>query len=527
MAELDIAAPASPPATNPFAGLMAQPAVRKSLPALAGLAALGGVGALYLMLASEPQRMLYSSLTDEERAQVVATLDSGAIDYTIDNATGAINVAEDDLYRARMLVAGNGALAAPETSEDMLNGIPLGASRTLEGERLKLARERELVRTISEIDGIESVRVHLATPERSVFVREKTAPSASVMVRLARGRSLDPAQVDAIVNLVAGSVPGMASKDVRVVDQNGALLSDPADGSGEALERQRAFEAKLREQVAQLLTPLLGEGNFSTEVQVELVQEESTKARESYDKEGIVQAESESQSVRSAPGAAGGVPGVLANTPPPPAVLEEAAPQGGALGQPGSPSDSQSSASRNYALGREVQVTSSAPGGLARLSVAVAVSADALKKIAPADEAKLQGLISAAVGAQAQRGDTVTVMTGKFDPVVTEELPFYQSDWFAMALRYGGALVALLLVLLLGVRPLLAILRGDKAVAEEAEEIEQDDELPAPEVHPAGQLAPPANLTEQVALARRLAVEQPDRAVNALQRMLIAKPGEA
>jgi flagellar M-ring protein FliF len=526
MAELDTSAPQTPPAVNPFTGFMAQPAVRKSLPALAGLAAIGGVGALYLMLASEPQRMLYSTLTDAERAHVVATLDSGAIGYTIDNATGAITVAEDDLYRARMLVAGNEALAAPETSEDMLGAIPLGASRTLEGERLKLARERELVRTIGEIDGIESVRVHLAAPERSVFVREKTAPSASVMVRLARGRSLDPAQVDAIVNLVAGSVPGMASKDVRVVDQNGALLSDPADGSGEALERQRAYEAKLREQIAQLLVPLLGEGNFSSEVQVELVQEESTKARESYDKQGIVQAESESRSVRSAPGEAGGVPGVLANTPPPPAVLAEEAPQGGAPGVTGQASDSQSSASRNYALGREVEVTSSAPGGLARISVAVAVSTAALKKIAPANEAKLQALVSAAVGAQAQRGDTVTVMTGKFEPVVAEELPFYQADWFAMALRYGGALLALLLVLLLGVRPLLAILRGDKAGETAPEdEAEETDEEAGPAS--AAQLAPPANLPEQVALARRLAAEQPDRAVTALQRMLVAKPGEA
>ena len=142
------------------------------------------------------------------------------------------------------------------------------------------------MRTIAEIDNIESVRVHLATPTRSVFVRENTAPTASVMVRLARGRSLEKSQVDAIVNLVAGSVPGMDSGDVRVVDQNGALLSSDTSDSEGRLALQSAFESKLRDQVAKLLVPLLGEGNFSSEVQVELDMRESTSARESYDKEG-------------------------------------------------------------------------------------------------------------------------------------------------------------------------------------------------------------------------------------------------
>ena len=150
---------------------------------------------------------MYSSLSDSERAQVVETLETGRIDYTIDNGTGMITVSEDDLYRARMLVASDTRLASPEGASEMLDAIPLGSSRTLEGERLRLARERELMLTISAIDGIEKVRVHLATPERSVFVRENNAPSASVMVQLSGGRSLSQSQVEAIVNLVSGSVP--------------------------------------------------------------------------------------------------------------------------------------------------------------------------------------------------------------------------------------------------------------------------------------------------------------------------------
>ncbi len=508
-----------------LSSFMAQPALRKALPAIAGMAALATVGAIYLALAGGPQRMLYSSLTDAERAQVVTTLESGSIDYAIDNNTGAVSVAEDDLYRARMLVASDGSLATPETSDDMLSSIPLGASRTLEGERLKLARERELMRTISEIDGIESVRVHLAVPTRSVFVRENTAPSASVMVRLARGRSLDRSQVDAVVNLVAGSVPGMDSGDVRVVDHNGALLSADGDDATGRLALQTAFESKLRDQVSQLLVPLLGEGNFSSEVQVELNMQESTSARESYDKDGAVRTENETRSSRTDPGQAGGVPGVLANTPPPPAELVEGAPQGTIAGQGAQVSDSQSSASRDYAVGREVAVTTSTPGDLARLSVAVAISRDTLKKIAPASEAKLQALISAAVGAQPDRGDRVTVMVGTFDAVAVEEPPFYDTGWFALALRYGGALVALLLILLLGVRPLLAMLRGDRKAANDGDKPALDGPIDGGEL--IGATAPassePARLDVQVALARQLAVEQPDRAVNALQRMLVAQ----
>ena len=211
---------------------------------------------------------------------MVAALEAGGIGYAIDNATGALSVAENDVYRARMLVASDAGIAAPEDASAMLDAMPLGTSRTLEGERLRLARERELMLTIREIDGIESVRVHLATPERSVFVRENNPPSASVMVRLVSGRSLSQSQVEAIVNLVAASVPGMSADAVRVVDQNGRLLSDPREQVTEGLTLQREHEAKLREQVDALLLPLLGDGNFSAQVQVELDQTEVTSARE-------------------------------------------------------------------------------------------------------------------------------------------------------------------------------------------------------------------------------------------------------
>jgi flagellar M-ring protein FliF len=511
---------------EPLAGFARQPAQSRALPALAGVGALVAAGALWLALSSGPDRVLYTSLTDADRAKVVETLEASGIGYSIDNGTGALSVAEDDLYRAKMLVASNAGIAAPEGAAEMLDAMPLGTSRTLEGERLRLARERELMLTIREIDGIESVRVHLATPERSVFVRDNNPPSASVMVRLVSGRSLSPPQVAAIVNLVAASVPGMNPDAVRVVDQNGRLLSDPKSAEGEGLTLQREHEAKLREQIDGLLRPLLGEGNFSAQVQVELDQTEVTSARETYEKEGVVRNESERNTTRAAGGPVGGVPGVPANTPPPQAELVDGAPQ--PTPPPGTATDTESAVDRAYELGREVAVTTARPGGLTKLSVAVAVSNKALKAAAPLTAAQLEALVGAAVGANAERGDRVEVVTSTFEPVNLEPPAFYEQPWFAMVVRYGAALLAVLLVLIFAVRPLIGKRKGKGDAAPEAAPadaanpalsadgavLEAVDE-PAPDTG-----TPLGDLPRQVELARQLAASQPERAVEALQRML-------
>ena len=514
---------------EPLADFARQPALSRALPALAGVGALAAAGALWLALSSGPDRVLYTSLTDAERAKVVETLEAGGIGYSIDNGTGALSVAEDDLYRAKMLVASNAGIAAPEGAAEMLDAMPLGTSRTLEGERLRLARERELMLTIREIDGIESVRVHLATPERSVFVRDNNPPSASVMVRLVSGRSLSPPQVAAIVNLVAASVPGMSADAVRVVDQNGRLLSDPKSAEGEGLTLQREHEAKLREQIDGLLRPLLGEGNFSAQVQVELDQTEVTSARETYEKEGVVRNESERNATRAASGPVGGVPGVPANTPPPQAQLVDGAPQ--PTPPPGTATDTESAVDRAYELGREVAVTTARPGGLTKLSVAVAVSDKALKAAAPLTVAQLEALVGAAVGANAERGDRVEVVASTFEPVNLEPPAFYEQPWFAMVVRYGAALLAVLLVLLFAVRPLIGKRnRKGKGKGEPAADsayadattpaLSADGTVAEPEALASDNGTPLGDLPRQVELARQLAASQPERAVEALQRML-------
>lgn len=517
-----------------LASLAGQPAFRSALPALIAIGAIAAAAMVYLAFAGAPQRTLYATLSDGERAQVVEALETGGIAYRIDNATGAITVAQDDIYRARMIVASDAGLAAPQGASEMLDAIPIGSSRTLEGERLRMARERELMLTIREIDGIEAVRVHLATPERSVFVRDSNPPSASVMLRLVSGRSLSQRQVEAIVNLVSGSVPGLTADAVRVVDQNGRLLSSKRDAQMDGLALQREFESKLQSQLSALLTPLLGEGNFSSQVQVELDQSEVTSARETYDKDGAVRSENERNVTRMAARQPGGVPGVPANTPPPDPNLLEGPPQatqpaeGDAPGQAGqpTPSDIESLVQRAYELDREVAVTARRAGGLTKLSVAVAVSQEAMVAAAPLTPEELEALVSAAVGVDTARGDKVKIAVSAFESREIEPLQFYEEAWFAQVLRYGTALIAVLLVLLLVVRPLIArakpkdIAANNAGSDQAAINAEAGDQAAAALASERGSPDPYADLPEQVRLARTLATEQPERALEALQRML-------
>ena len=526
--------PAGGPALTRLRTFTAQAPVRKALP-IFGLTAAIGLGALtWAALTPAPQRVLYSQLDDGERASVVDALDKAGIAYAIDNGTGTLTVDEDQLYRARMLVASDGALGAPESANSMLDNMPMGASRTLEGERLRAAREHELVLTIQEIDGVEAVRIHLAEGEKSVFVRENRPPTASVMLRLSRGRQLADSQVSAIVNLVAGSVPGLSPDAVRVVDQQGRLLSDRTRGDNDRLEIQARMEDKLRAQVSALLTPMLGEGNFSSEIQVELDMDQVTSARESYDKAGVLRSETQAQSQSTAPGAAVGVPGVLANTPPLAAVPQPGAPQGTppaaapAPGQSG-PIAGESSATRTYELGREVAVANTTPGKLKRISVAVAISATAAKG-GKADVDQIKQLVSAAVGADAARGDQVAVVSRSFDVAVLEGLPFYEAPWFAMAVRYGVGLLAVILVLLLGVRPLIKALSGGAANKAAKDKPAKDADLPADAdaiteamTDPATGTIDPELLGRQVSLAQRMVEERPQDALIALRQMLNAQ----
>lgn len=533
MAEAELVPTPAPPPLVPLGTtgpldrirtLSDQPLVRRALPWFLGVAALGGVALTWSLLSPAPQRILYSDLDDQSRAGVVSSLEKAGIAYRIDNSTGTLTVAEDDLYRARMLVAQDGSLATPDPTAS-LDSLPLGASKTLEGERLRTAREHELQLTIQEIDGVESVRVHLAEGAKSVFVRDNAPPSASVMVRMAKGRQLSDAQVAAVVNLVAASVPGMSAEAVRVVDQRGKLLSAGGSKDGDRLELQGRMEDKLRAQLDTLLTPMLGAGNFSSEIQVDLDMDEVTSARERFDKDGVVRSETQEQSQASAalPGQAAGIPGQLSNTPPPAATPSPGPPQGQtAQPAPGQGAvNGESSATRTYELGREVSVANQTPGKIKRLSVAVAISQEAMKKAKPGDIDQIKALVAAAMGVDPARGDQIQVLVRPFDPPADTALPFYEAPWFAMVVRTVAALLGVLLVLLLGVRPLVRALKRDPQPASEANaDGEADPDAQGTDSTPIDGAVDAAVLGRQVGLAQRIVEEKPEDALVALRAML-------
>lgn len=509
----------------------AQPAVRKMLPWFAGAAGIGLTALAWAALSAPPQRVLYAQLDDLGRAEVAASLDQAGIEYTIDAATGAMTVAEDDLHRARMMAAANGSAPVPNSGTTLIDSLPIGASRTLEGDRLRAAQEHELQLTIMELDGIEAVRVHLAKPERSVFIKQDADPSASVMLRLHRGASLTDDQVAAIANLVAAAVPGMQPDAVKIVDQRGRLLSSLASQGSDGLDLQARMEAKLRAQLTQLLTPIAGANGFATEVQVELDMSERTSARESYDKDGVIRRESTSSSATMAAQAIG-VPGVLANAPPADADAVERAPEG-TEADGSADTLGQRSADRTFELDREVSVTSMSPGQMRRVSVAVVIDEQALPGLKDADIAKIEELVAAAIGANRERGDQVSVVSRKFRPAAIGETPFWEASWFATALRNGVALIAAVMFLVFGVRPLVKSLNagsGAKTTVQRA-----DPSGDPPEALDGGAIEPEHSDTttgqdnhartafaQKVDLVRRISREQPDDALHALRAMLSA-----
>lgn len=465
-------------------GFMAQPAVRRSLPMLLMVGLIAAAALAWAMLSTPPQRALFANLSDADKAAITSALDTAKIDNAVDSS-GTVTVAEEDYHRARMLLASQDLPKAAPGGYALLDQLPMGVSRAVEGERLKQARETELARSIQEIDAVAEARVHLAAPEASVFVRDNNAPSASVILRLQPGRSLSDAQVRSIVNLVASSVPGMKADSVTIVDQMGTLLNksgpggDGADAGETRIAMQRKIEDKYREQLSKLLTPLVGAGNFTAEVQADLDLDETQATRETYEKQGVVRAEQGSWTGNQpAVGAPGGIPGALSNTPPAPAQLATAdpnapaqpgaAPNGTTPAGPVTPALKQSdSFARSYDLGKEISVTRGTPGNVRRLSVAVLLRDPDKGRRTALEIQQITGLVQAAVGYNAQRQDQVTVISKKFSGAADAAVApaWYEAEWVPMVARNATAVLIALLVLFLGVRPLA------KAMLKKREEV--------------------------------------------------------
>ena len=469
-----------------FTGFIKQPAVAKSLPLLGLLGVVALAGLAWLALREPPQRDLFRALPDGDKSAVAQVLDQNGVRYSFDNA-GGMTVSQDDYFKAKMMLAAQGLPKSAPDGNSMIDSLPMGASRAVEGEKLRSAREMDLARTIEAIDSVESAKVHLAVEPPSVFLRDRAKPTASVMLRLAQGRTLTDQQVSAIVHLVASSIPELNPQDISVVDQNGRLLSnnDANSADDRQLAVQDRVEDRYRQSVVALLTPILGAGNFSTEVHAELNFAERQATRETYPQDEA-RLRSEQGSWQSDPrgqgnGEAGGIPGALSNQAPVNPTVTQTNPNGQAVqqgqtgnganaaAQPGTPPNpvlkTEETFNRNFELGREVSVTRDAVGTVKRLSVAVALDNGADGKPRSAQEiAALEALVKGAIGFDQSRGDVVALSSRGFVKAEEVKAPWYEADWMSPLVRNVSALlVALLLIFGIG-RPLLK----RRAAAQEA-----------------------------------------------------------
>jgi flagellar M-ring protein FliF len=468
-------------------GLLAQPAVAKSLPLLGFLALVGLAAIIWLAVSAPPSRTLFSGLPDEEKAAIVEALNTAGVANSIDTATGAVTVSEDDYHRARMMLAAQGLPRGGQQGSDVISSMPLGASRAVETERIRSARELDLARTIEGIDVVQSARIHLAVEQPSVFAREQRRPGASVMLTLVPGRSLSDAQVQAIVHLVGSSVPGLSPDEVSVVDQNGRLLSssggDPVTAASERqISVQSTIEDRYRQAITALLIPIVGADNFTTEVHAEMDFSEVQSTREGFPENARALASEEGQMSSDGTGGAatpGGVPGALSNEPPP-ASQVAAAPGGAVTPTPAEAGATEAGAGggrrtenyqRNFAVGREVSVTRQQTGVVKRLTVAVALrNAEGARPRSQQELQQLEALVKGAVGFDQARGDVVALSARAF--ASTEETPVSwtetaESVWASPLTRNLTAIVIALIVVFGIGRPMMK--KATTALAQRAQ----------------------------------------------------------
>ena len=478
---------------------------------MVGLAASVAIGFAVVLWSQQPDyRPLYGSLAGLDSKQVMDTLGAANIPYTVEPNSGALLVKADDLQRARIQLAQAGVSQTDANIgfEILDKDQGLGTSQFMEATRYRRGLEGELARTISSLNNVKAARVHLAIPKSSVFVRDDRKPTASVLVELYPGRALEPGQVAAIVNLVATSVPELSKSQVTVVDQKGNLLSDQAENSeltmaGKQFDYTRRMESMLTQRVQNILQPVLGSDRYKAEVSamVDFSAVESTSESFNPDQPALRSEQSVNEQ-RSSSSGPQGVPGALSNQPPGPATAPQnataaagAAPaiapgqplldangqqvMDPATGQPALapyPTDKRSQSTKNFELDRSISHTKQQAGRVTRLSVAVVV--DDMVKTNPAngevtrtpwaaaDLARFTRLVQDAVGYDASRGDSVSVINVPFSSERGEalpDIPFYTQPWFWDILKQAAGVIFILILVFGVLRPVLNNITNPKS----------------------------------------------------------------
>ena len=441
------------------------------------------------------------------------------------------------VHDARLKLASAGLPKGSVVGFELMDGARFGQTQFQERLTFQRGLEGELTRSIMSMAAVQTARVHLALPNQNGFFREQQKPSASVLITLHPGRTLDRAQVAGIVHLVSSSVPEMNPKAVSVLDQTGALLSGPSEGTqGAGLDAQQLqyvsqIESGYSKRIVDLLEPVVGRENLRATVtaDVDFSQSEATseefKPNQGTNASSTVRSQQTTEQSGGTPAQPGGIPGAASNQPPVPATAPLTGPaqplQAAAQGA-GATSNSRRDAVTNYEVDKTVRVTRNATGMVKRLNAAVVVnhrsvtdSKGRTTQVAlTGDEMeKLTSLVQESIGYSKERGDSVKVINAPFklDPAARpNEVPWWKQPETLDMLRAGAVPAGLVLLALLAffglIRPALKALLDRPAAAPGSTLDIVADDIVVPT--PPRMLEPP-KMTEQLIGARMLAKENP------------------
>ena len=444
---------ASMSANNDLAGGFMNLDILRQLGLMLGLAASIAIGfAVVLWSREEAYTPIYPNMESHNVGEVMDLLQSNQIPYKIDTGSGVLMVAEDKVHLARIKLAAEGISGSSNKGFELLDQEQgLGTSQFMETTRYRRGLEGELARTIMSMQGIRGSRVHLAIPRSTVFVRTARKPSASVFLELNSGRRIGEEKIQAIVNLVASSVPELDPASVTVVDQKGQLLSSNQSSgemmlAGKQFDYSRKLEEVLSQRIHRIVEPMLGIGHFTAEASVDVDFSQIEKTSEDYiPQREMVRSEQVLEEINSSR-AIEGEAGELVDQP------DDAASNGAS-------DHRRTQSTRNFELDKSISYTKFQVGNIRKLSIAVMVddlvdSSDSAGVRRPWNDAeleKLTGLIKGAVGFNEERGDTINVINNTFllpEKIgAIEEAPIWEAPWVFSAAKQGlGGLFVLILV---------------------------------------------------------------------------------
>jgi flagellar M-ring protein FliF len=399
--------------------------------------ALAVVAAIWLWSSAPDYKVLFSNFSDRDGGAITASLDQMGIKYKFSEGGSAILIPAEQVPSVRLKLAAQGLPRAGNVGFELLENQKLGTSQFVEQVNYQRSLEGELANSIQAVSAVASARVHLAMPKPSVFVRDQQKPTASVLLNLQPGRTLDQAQVSAIVHLVASSVPELTPSNVTVVDQNGTLLSDTSARNGKQLDPNQlkyveALQQNIVKQVESIIAPIVGQNNVRAEATAEVDFAQVDTAAEMYKPNSPPEPQairSQQTSEQTGPGSQNpsGIPGALSNQPPGAATapIEGGAPAAGQ--QAGTTGPSTRNATTNYEVDKTLRFEQKPMGGIKRLTVGVVVnyrrSVDpktgkvAIKPLSAAEVGQINELVKQAMGYNQARGDTLNVANAPFDGI--------------------------------------------------------------------------------------------------------------